>query len=87
MDGAALPARPPGGWRPPGSGPWPLYDTVIDFIDVATGQVVARQRFQGTFYFTSRGDVYRPSVSATGVIGAEVFEVEQQPMMGFPNMG
>lgn len=53
-----------------------LYDTVVDFIEVASGRVVARRRVDGTFYFTSSGYAYRPSVSATGVIGAEVFKVD-----------
>jgi hypothetical protein len=53
-----------------------IHDTVIDFVDIATGEVVARRRMDGTLYFTSGGDLYRPSVGPTGVIGVELFEAD-----------
>lgn len=53
-----------------------IHDTIIDVLDIATGDVVARRRVDGTLYSTSGGDLYRPSVAPTGVIGVEVFEVD-----------
>jgi hypothetical protein len=53
-----------------------LRDSVLDVIDLASGEVVARKRIPSLSYLTRDGTLYSVSVDHLGVISVEAFEVE-----------
>jgi hypothetical protein len=52
------------------------HDTILDVIDLRTGEVLARKRVSGTAYLTRGGDLYIPSTTEDGVINVKAFDIE-----------
>jgi hypothetical protein len=66
--------RPDGTTEPGGT--QRRYDTLVDVIDVETGALLSRIRLPSEVDITSDGTLYRPIVSAEGVISFEAFGIE-----------